>query len=560
MILPRAVKATSLILWFFVLTPSAVIAQNQQAPSAAPPSQSAPTAASPAQPAPPAASQTQPTPAATPQPAPAASPQAQTAAPTAKLLKPEELAALVAPIALYPDNLLSLVLMASTYPVEVVKADRWVKENKKLKGEQLKAAVEKQSWDDSVKSLVATPDVLAMMSSKLDWTAKLGDAVLVQQSDVMDAIQRLRARADANNKLTSTKQQKVTKTQEGGRQVITIEPTDPNMLYVPYWDPAVVYGEWPYAEYPPYYWGYPGYIAGGVIAAGLAFGAGWALGNWGSGGYWWGGGVNWGNAGIIANRPRVNPLGGANWQHRPGAPGAGLRPGAGQRPSIGQLPAGGRPGVGERPGAGQRPSAGQLPARGRPGAGQRPSAGQLPARGRPGAGQRPSSGRPRAAQRPSHGRGGAARNVRSGRANIASGRGRASIGRGGFRGGGGMRAGGFRGGGMRAGGFRGGGGGGFRGGGRGGGRRSDITVKHDIVLLGRLANGLGYYRFSYNGSDRAYVGVLAQEVQQVMPQAVVRDRNGYLRVYYDEIGVKFQSYEHWLSSGARLPSAVPSWH
>jgi hypothetical protein len=121
MILPRAVKATSLILWFFVLTPSAVMAQNQQAPGAAPPSQSAPTAASPAQPGPPAASQTQPPPAATPQPAPAASPQAQTAAPTAKLLKPEELAALVAPIALYPDNLLSLVLMASTYPVEVVR-------------------------------------------------------------------------------------------------------------------------------------------------------------------------------------------------------------------------------------------------------------------------------------------------------------------------------------------------------------------------------------------------------------------------------------------------------
>src|SRR6516165_714069 len=422
MISPQAVKATSLILWFFVLTPSAVMAQDQQAPSAAPPSQSAPTAASPAQPAPPAASQTQPTPAATPQPAPAASPQAQTAAPTAKLLKPEELAALVAPIALYPDNLLSLVLMASTYPVEVVQADRWVKENKKLKGEQLKAAVDKQSWDDSVKSLVATPDVLAMMSSKLDWTVKLGDAVLAQQSDVMDAIQRLRARADANNKLTSTKQQKVTRTQEGGRQIIMIEPTDPNMLYVPYWDPAVVYGEWPYAEYPPYYWGYPGYIAGGLIAAGLAFGAGWALSHWGSGGYWWGGGVNWGNAGIIANRPRVNPLGGANWQHRPGAPGAGLRPGAGQRPSIGQLPAG-------RPGAGQRP-----------GGGQRPSAGQLPAGGRPGAGQRPSSGRPKAAQRPSRGRGGGVGNVRAGRANIASGRGRASIGRGGFRGGGGVRA------------------------------------------------------------------------------------------------------------------------
>ena len=459
MILPRAVKVASLILWFFVLTPSAVMAQNQQAPSAAPPSQSTP-AASPAQPAPTAAPPAQP-------------------APAEKLLKPEELEALVAPIALYPDNLLSLVLMASTYPVEVVQADRWATENKKLKGERLKAAVDRQSWDDSVKSLVATPDVLAMMSSQLDWTVKLGEAVLAQQSEVMDAIQRLRAKADANNKLTSTKEQKVTKTQEAGRTIIAIEPTDPNMLYVPYYDPAVVYGTWPYADYPPYYWGYPGYIAGGLIAAGLAFGAGWALSNWGSGGYWWGGGVNWGRGGIIANRPRVNPLGGANWQHRPGAPGAGLRPGAGQRPSIGQLPAGGRPG----------------------------------------AGQRPSGGRPRAAQRPSRGRGGLG-NVRSGRAHDAA-RSRAGMGRG------------------------------------GGGRRSDITVKHDIILLGHLANGLGYYRFSYNGSDRAYVGVIAQEVQQVMPQAVARDGDGYLRVHYDEIGVKFQTYENWLSSGARPPNAVP---
>jgi len=525
MVLLRAVKVASLTLWF-MLTPLVAMAQTQQEP--APPSQSTP-APSAAQP--PAAPQTQPTP--------AASPQVQTAAPAEKL-KPEQLEALVAPIALYPDNLLALVLMASTYPVEVVQADRWAKENKRLKGDQLKAAVDKQSWDDSVKSLVATPDVLSTMSSKLDWTVKLGGAVLAQQSDVMDAIQRLRARADANNKLTSTKEQTVTRTEQGGRTIIAIEPTDPNTIYVPYYDPAIVYGTWPYVDYPPYYWGYPGYIAGGLIAAGLAFGAGWALGGWGSGGYWWGGGVNWGNAGIIANRPRVNPLGGNNWRHQPGRPGAigGLRPG--------QLPAGGRPGAGLRPGAGQ------LPAGGRPGAGlggQRPGAGQLPAGGRPGAGQRPSGGRPRAGQLPARGRGGhAVQNVR--RANVASAR--RGLSRGGFRGGG-MRAGGFRGGG---GGFRGGGRGGGRAGARGGGRRSDITVKHDIVLLGHLANGIGYYRFSYNGSDRAYVGVMAQEVETVMPQAVVRDREGYLRVFYDRLGVKFQTYEHWIASGARVPVAV----
>src|SRR3954471_8386921 len=141
-----------------------------------------------------------------------------------QLLKSEELDALVAPIALYPDSLLSLLLMASTYPLEVVQADRWVKENKKLKGDALKGEVDKQAWDESVKSLSASPDVLAMMSSKLDWTMKLGDAVLAQQPDVMDAIQRLRTRADANNKLASTKEQRVTKTQsQSGKQVIAIE-------------------------------------------------------------------------------------------------------------------------------------------------------------------------------------------------------------------------------------------------------------------------------------------------------------------------------------------------
>ena len=372
-----------------------------------------------------------------------------------QLLKAEELDALVAPIALYPDNLLSLVLMASTYPLEVVVADRWVKENKKLKGDQLKAAVDKQTWDDSVKSLVATPDVLTMMSTKLDWTMKLGDAVLAQQPDIMDAIQRLRTRADANNKLTSTKQQRVTKRQEQGRQIIDIEPTDPDTVYVPYYDPGVVYGAWPYPAYPPYYWGYPGYIAGGLIATGLAFGAGWALGNWASGGNYWGGGINWNNNNININRPRVNPLGGNNWQHRPEhRQGArynnprvqqrfgnnNLRNSAQNRMDFrgrgGQQvlrPGGGeRPGAGQRPGGGQRPSAGQRPSGGRPSAGQRPSG------GRPKAAQRPSGGRPSAGQRPGGGRGGgnALGNIQAGRVtNRQSARGRASLG---GRGGGGI--------------------------------------------------------------------------------------------------------------------------
>ena len=170
-----------------------------------------------------------------------------TPAPTAtdQLLKPEQLDALVAPIALYPDTLLSLVLMASTYPLEVVQASRWADQNKNLKGDALKSAVDKQSWDDSVKGLAATPDVLKMMSDKLDWTQKLGDAVLAQQPDVMDAIQRLRTKAQQNNKLQDTKQQKVLVKQEGARQVIAIEQTDPNTVYVPYYDPNVVYGGGP---------------------------------------------------------------------------------------------------------------------------------------------------------------------------------------------------------------------------------------------------------------------------------------------------------------------------
>ncbi|HVG50029.1 MAG TPA: DUF3300 domain-containing protein, partial [Xanthobacteraceae bacterium] len=238
------------------------------------------------------------------------------AAQSEQLLKAEELDALVSPIALYPDTLLAEVLMASTYPLEVVQAERWADANKSLKGDQLKAAADKQSWDESVKSLTATPEVLAMMSAKLDWTQKLGDAVLAQQPDVMDAIQRLRTKAQANNKLVSTPQQKVTVKQEQSKQVIVIEPTQPDTIYVPYYDPAVVYGAWPYPSYPPYYFPAPGYIAGGVIATGLAFGAGYAVGRWASGGNYWGGGLNWGGNNINVNRSiDVNNTNINNWTH-----------------------------------------------------------------------------------------------------------------------------------------------------------------------------------------------------------------------------------------------------
>ncbi|MGB6963142.1 MAG: DUF3300 domain-containing protein, partial [Xanthobacteraceae bacterium] len=246
---------------------------------------------------------------------------APTAAPAQQLLSAGQLDALVAPIALYPDALLSEILMASSYPLEVIEADRWAQANKNLKGDALKAAVGQQSWDDSVKSLVATPSVLDMMSDKLSWTQQLGDAVLAQQPDVMDAIQRLRAKAQANNKLVSNQQQTVSTQSQDGRQVIVIAPTQPDTLYVPYYDPSVVYGQWPYPSYPPYYWPAPGYIAAGVIATGLVFGAGYALGRWASGGNYWGGGFNWGGNNINANRNininNINRGNGNNWVHNP---------------------------------------------------------------------------------------------------------------------------------------------------------------------------------------------------------------------------------------------------
>src|SRR5215470_13230311 len=186
------------------------------------------------------------------------------AAPTQPLLKQGELDQLVAPIALYSDPLLSQVLIAATYPLEVVQADRWAKANTNLKGDALGEAAAKQSWDDSVKSLVQVPTVLSMMADQLDWTQKLGDAMLAQQADVMDSVQRLRGRAQDNGKLQSGKEQTVSVKTENNTRYIVIEPTSPDQLYVPYYEPAAVYGTWPYPEYPPYYWPPPaGYFGAG---------------------------------------------------------------------------------------------------------------------------------------------------------------------------------------------------------------------------------------------------------------------------------------------------------
>jgi hypothetical protein len=164
----------------------------------------------------------------------------------------QELDQLLAPIALYPDALLAQVLMASTYPLDVVSAERWVKANPGLKDKALQDALEKQPWDPSVKSLAVFPQVLMMMSEELDWTQKLGDAFLAQQKDVLATAQALRAKAQAQGNLKDTKEQKVVTEKVESTTVIKIEPTNPEVVYVPTYNPTVVYGSWWYPAYPPY--------------------------------------------------------------------------------------------------------------------------------------------------------------------------------------------------------------------------------------------------------------------------------------------------------------------
>ncbi len=198
-----------------------------------------------------------------------------------------ELDQLTAPIALYPDSIVSQVLMASTYPMEVIQAHRWVKANKSLKGDALSKALEKQSWDPSVKSLVNFPQILSQMNEKLDWTQKLGDAVLAQQGDVMESVQRLRHKAKEAGHLKTTKEQKVIVEQE----IIKIEPVKTEVIYVPTYNPTVVYGTWAYPAYPPYYYYPPSYAYRATaysFAAGVAVGVAW--------GYAWGG-CHWGHGG-----------------------------------------------------------------------------------------------------------------------------------------------------------------------------------------------------------------------------------------------------------------------
>jgi len=237
---------------------------------------------------------------------------------TSAAFKHEELEQLLAPIALYPDALVSQVLMASTYPLEIVQAERFAAQNKGLKGDALAQALEKQTWDPSVKSLVNFPQVLALLSDKLEWTQKLGDAFLAQQRDVFDAIQRLRAKAQAAGHLKSTKEQTVVVEEK----VIRIEPASTQVVYVPAYNPTVVYGTWAYPAYPPYYYYPPGYAVAPLygFGAGIVLGAAW--------GYAWGS-TNWHrgevnidvdkninfNKSINRTNIQTMPANGGPWQH-----------------------------------------------------------------------------------------------------------------------------------------------------------------------------------------------------------------------------------------------------
>jgi Protein of unknown function (DUF3300) len=186
----------------------------------------------------------------------------------------EQLDRLLAPIALYPDALLAQILMAATYPLEIVKAQRWLQDPRHadLRGDLLAGALEPEGWDPSVKALVAFPQVLQMMDANLDWTEQLGDAFLAQQGDVMDAIQRLRYQAAAAGTLWSNAQQKVMTEGQG----IVIEPANPALIYPPVYNPAV-YGPWPYPNYPPLDIVPPDYGFGFAVPFGIGFGVAFAV-------------------------------------------------------------------------------------------------------------------------------------------------------------------------------------------------------------------------------------------------------------------------------------------
>jgi Protein of unknown function (DUF3300) len=227
---------------------------------------------------------------------PQSAPPSQSAPPPYTQQTPEQLQQLVAPIALYPDSLVAQILAASTYPEQVVEADRFAQSHPDLKGDDLAKAVDQQPWDPSVKALTAFPTVLGNMDKNLSWTSSLGDAYYNQQQDVMDAIQVMRQKAQQAGNLKSTPQQTVTT--QGS--TIIVQPASPTVVYVPAYDPWTIYGP-PVAPWPGWY-PYPGiWYAGPYITFGVGFGIGFF------GGFAWGWphwGFDWRNRVVIYNRAR----------------------------------------------------------------------------------------------------------------------------------------------------------------------------------------------------------------------------------------------------------------
>src|SRR5579885_2526963 len=247
-------------------------------------------------------------------------------------LPPDQLESLVAPIALYPDPLLAQVLAASTYPLEIVQLQQWLGKNKNLKEKELAEAVKKQGWDPSIQAMAALPEVVKQMAENIKWTAELGDAFLAQQSEVMEAVQRMRKKAKESGKLQSSEQMKVETKVVESKQVVVIEQANPQVVYVPSYNPTVVWGAPPVYAYPPVYYPPPGYYAAGMA---ISFGVGVAMGAMWSGG--WGWGCGWGghnevninnynnfnrNANVNRsntsfNRSNVGSGNRSTWQHNP---------------------------------------------------------------------------------------------------------------------------------------------------------------------------------------------------------------------------------------------------
>jgi hypothetical protein len=220
--------------------------------------------------------------------------------PPSQALASNQLDDLVAPIALYPDPLLSQILVASTYPLELVQAFQWLGRNPGLAGAGLTQAAQQQNWDPSIQALVVFPDLVKRLNQDITWTTNLGNAFLSQQADVMDSVQRMRLKAQQAGKLSSTSQETVTTTNDSGQPVIDIEPSNPQVIYLPNYDPAYIWG--PSLYYPYASWFYPpGYYGFGIgINMGFYFGGGW--GGWGG----WGWQPGWGGHNIMVNNSFVH--------------------------------------------------------------------------------------------------------------------------------------------------------------------------------------------------------------------------------------------------------------